>query len=137
MADEKNQTQRAPAAAPTNTAVADGAGPASNAAARNPRAAVSADDALRSRQEEARQAAARKIDQESKARHEANVEADQRRSQSKPTPTQRENDLAKLGALDHDSKEDDGSGPDMATVTRREVVSNDDPAKYKTRDVTK
>jgi hypothetical protein len=33
----------------------------------------------------------------------------ERESGLRPTPTQAENDLARVGALDHDAKEDDGS----------------------------
>jgi hypothetical protein len=38
-----------------------------------------------------------------------NAEYYEREAAMKPTPTQAENDLAKVGALDIDSKEDDGS----------------------------
>jgi len=42
----------------------------------------------------------------------SNEEAEERMSVSTPTPTQEENDLAKVGALELDSLQDDGSGPD-------------------------
>lgn len=86
--------------------------------------------------ENARDAAKRKLQDEAKARHDANVEADQRRGDMKPTPTQEENDLAKLG---HpvDEKEDDGSGPEVLPVNARRDASPDDPARYKTRDMSK
>lgn len=35
---------------------------------------------------------------------------------SQPTPTQRENDLAKVGALEQDSLEPDGSPPEAAST---------------------
>jgi hypothetical protein len=69
----------------------------------------------------------------------------------KPTPTPEEIDLMKVGALDIDAKEDDGSGPEMVQVTirvpSREGDLNADPksrnaeggapGRYKTRDVNK
>ena len=51
----------------------------------------------------------------------------------KPTPTQRENDLARLGVLDHDTKEDDGSPPEHETVAR--MVAARLPEGYETRDM--
>ena len=50
----------------------------------------------------------------------ANEEAMERMDSSQPTPTQEENDLARLG-IQVDEKEDDGSGP---TVIRKTVVAN-------------
>jgi hypothetical protein len=54
----------------------------------------------------------------------ANADAEKRMSgmAGKPTPTQEENDLAKIGALDVDGLEPDGSGPERAHVTEvREI----------------
>ena len=48
-----------------------------------------------------------------------------------PTPTQRENDLARVGALDIDDKEDDGS--DWDTNTLASDANQEDP--YKVRDL--
>lgn len=42
----------------------------------------------------------------------------ERHEASQPTPTQEENDLARLGALDHDEKEPDGSEPEEVAVQR-------------------
>lgn len=39
-------------------------------------------------------------------------ESTERMESSTPTPTQEENDRARLGILDIDDKQDDGSGPD-------------------------
>jgi len=50
----------------------------------------------------------------------ANEEAMERMDSSQPTPTQEENDLARLG-IQVDEKEPDGSGP---TVIRKTVVAN-------------
>ena len=49
-----------------------------------------------------------------------NEEAMERMDSSQPTPTQEENDLARLG-VHVDEKEPDGSGP---TVIRKTVVAN-------------
>ena len=61
-------------------------------------------------------------------RDKANLEAMKRMDSSKPTPTQEENDLAKLG-IQVDEKEDDGSGP---TVITHNYVANV-PLGYDTR----
>jgi hypothetical protein len=50
----------------------------------------------------------------------SNVEAMARMESSQPTPTQEENDLAKLGVA-VDDKEPDGAGP---TIIRTTVVAN-------------
>jgi len=50
----------------------------------------------------------------------ANEEAMERMDSAQPTPTQEENDLARLG-IQVDEKEPDGSGP---TVIRKTVVAN-------------
>lgn len=50
----------------------------------------------------------------------ANEEAMERMDSAQPTPTQEENDLARLG-IHVDEKEPDGSGP---TVIRKTVVAN-------------
>jgi hypothetical protein len=83
---------------------------------------------------DAQAAAIKKLDEDDKARQEAIVEAGQRQLKMKPTPTQRENDLAKLGLLDIDSKEDDGSGPDPHDLQQRALTA-DAQGRYKTRDV--
>jgi hypothetical protein len=66
-------------------------------------------------------------------RTKANEEAMKRMDSSKPTPTQEENDLAKLGVM-VDEKEDDGSGPTILTKT---LVANEPlgPGGYETRSV--
>jgi len=70
----------------------------------------------------------------------SNAEADKRMSQSKPTPTQDENDLAALGSPVLE-KEDDGSGPDphnqplgAVAPVKRAAAADDHAASYKTRD---
>jgi hypothetical protein len=73
-----------------------------------------------------------------------NAEAYRRMEGSKPTPTQRENDLARLGV--NVEKEDDGSGPDPTTLSpeeqrklreeqdkRRSSAAAGDGAPYRTR----
>lgn len=59
-----------------------------------------------------------------------NEEAMERMDSSQPTPTQEENDLARLG-VHIDEKEPDGSGP---TVITRTIVANT-PLGYDTRSV--
>lgn len=100
------------------------------------RAAAVSESANRQR-EDHRAAAVKRVDDETKARTEAMEETARRQSEAKPTPTQRENDLAKLGALDIDDKEDDGSGPELLPVTRREAVSGGDQGRYRTRESTR
>ena len=60
----------------------------------------------------------------------ANEEAMERMDTAQPTPTQEENDLARLG-VHIDEKEPDGSGP---TVITRTIVANV-PLGYDTKDV--
>jgi len=60
----------------------------------------------------------------------ANEEAMERMDSSQPTPTQEENDLARLG-IHVDEKEPDGSGPTVITKT---IVANV-PLGYDTKDV--
>jgi hypothetical protein len=60
------------------------------------------------------------------------VRNDQVASQSQPTPTQLENDLAKQGVA-VDDKEDDGSGPDRPRM--RSIHSENDDPRYKTRNM--
>jgi hypothetical protein len=59
-----------------------------------------------------------------------NEEAMERMDSSQPTPTQEENDLARLG-VQVDEKEPDGSGP---TIITRTIVANT-PLGYDTRSV--
>ena len=63
----------------------------------------------------------------------ANQEAMKRMDSMQPTPTQEENDLAKLGVL-VDEKEPDGSGPTIITKT---LVANEPlgSTAYQTRSV--
>jgi hypothetical protein len=60
----------------------------------------------------------------------ANEEAMERMDTAQPTPTQEENDLARLG-IHVDEKEPDGSGPTVITKT---IVANV-PLGYDTRSV--
>jgi hypothetical protein len=75
-----------------------------------------------------------------KARREAaesmNAEYYAREAAAKPTPTQEENDLAKVGALDIDDKEDDGSEPEGEAVRRvmESRIPGNNP--YETRDAS-
>src|SRR5262245_22549598 len=64
-------------------------------------------------------------------RAKATAAAVQRMESTQPTPTQEENDLAKLG-VPVDQKEDDGSGE---TIIERHVVANQPlgPGGYETR----
>lgn len=49
------------------------------------------------------------VDQRLSAKDQSVKEYYERQENLQPTPTQRENDLARVGALDIDDKEDDGS----------------------------
>ena len=94
-----------------------------------------AEKALQARKE-AQEAANKRLDEDDKAREASNLEVMERRNKGKPTPTQRESDLAKLGLLDIDSKEDDGSGPEVYLPNTRRSAMNagqgNEP--YKTRE---
>lgn len=63
-----------------------------------------------------------------------NAEAEERMAKSKPTPTQRENDLARLGVLV--DKEPDGTPEEDPTVTKAMEPAPPDPA-YVTRSMKK
>lgn len=91
--------------------------------------------------EASRKNAAQAVADRRKAAEDANSETQRRMDQSTPTPTQEENDLAKVGALDIDSKQDDGSGPDVAPAQvqqSRSVEANQSgSAPYQTRVASK
>ena len=95
-------------------------------------------EAIRAEQEQARvkarEAALKELDEADKAREEQRKESDERAAKAKPTPTPREVDLAKLGLLDIDNKEDDGSGPEL--VHTRVALPADEAAKYNTRSMS-
>lgn len=82
---------------------------------------------------------AAEVDEKARASAEASAETFRRMESGKPTPTQRELNLANVGALAVDTpKEDDGSGPEMVHV--RTVVPADQAdqvrAGYRTRAAT-
>lgn len=58
---------------------------------------------------EAKKVAAKGVDERLAAKEKQVAEYYERHENLQPTPTQRENDLARVGALDIDDKEDDGS----------------------------
>lgn len=64
---------------------------------------------LQKTQEAAKTAQAKGVDDRLAARDKSVAEYYERMENLQPTPTQRENDLAKVGAHDLDDKEDDGS----------------------------
>ena len=79
-----------------------------------------------------RDEASKKLDEDDKARHEAVVEA-AKREEGKPTPTQRELDLVKLGHT-IEEHEDDGSGPEVLPgASRRDMTGQVGGGKYKTK----
>jgi len=76
-----------------------------------------------------------KLTAEAKARAELNAEQERVMAESKPTPTQAENDAAKLGTLNIDEKEDP-KNPDMPSLAEQQqkvasAAGND--ATYQTR----
>jgi hypothetical protein len=81
-------------------------------------------------QEEARKA----MQEQREERAKLTAEAVSRMESTQPTPTQEENDLAKLG-IAVDEKEDDGSGE---TVIEKRIVANQPlgPGGYETRAAT-
>jgi hypothetical protein len=86
-------------------------------------------EARKKAQEDARKAVQEQ--REERAKHTA--EAVKRMESTQPTPTQEENDLAKVGVV-VDEKEDDGSGE---TVIERTIIANKPlgPGGYETRSV--
>jgi len=88
-------------------------------------------EAERKRREDARKA----MEEQREFTNKANEEALHRAENSQPTPTQEENDLARLG-VPVDEKQDDRSGP---TEITRTVVANVPlgPHGYETRSVKK
>jgi hypothetical protein len=82
-------------------------------------------------QEETRKA----MEEHREERAKATAQAVHRMESTQPTPTQEENDLAKLG-IAVDEKEDDGSGE---TIIERTIVANKPlgPGGYETRAVKK
>jgi hypothetical protein len=76
-----------------------------------------------------------KLEAEAAARKKQNEEVAKRMESSKPTPSQEENDRARLGD-DVKDKADDGSGPEVHFVTTRQIAASEDkpaPATYTTR----
>jgi hypothetical protein len=84
-------------------------------------------EARQKAQDEARKA----VQEQREERAKATAEAVKRMESTQPTPTQEENDLAKVGVM-VDEKEDDGSGE---TVIERRIVANQPlgPQGYETR----
>ena len=82
---------------------------------------------LQEHREKAKQALQEQRDERAKA----TAEAVKRMESTQPTPTQEENDLAKLG-IAVEEKEDDGSGE---TVIEKRIVANQPlgPGGYETR----
>lgn len=78
--------------------------------------------------------------EQKKALEEARAKTDKRSLSAKPTPTAEECDMIKMGVLDLDSKEDDGSGPEMVRVTEMREVDRSmqaaGGAPYETRTAT-
>lgn len=63
---------------------------------------------------------AKAVQEQREERAKATADAVKRMESTQPTPTQEENDLAKIGIV-VDEKEDDGSGPDI--VERRSLLA--------------
>lgn len=59
--------------------------------------------------DKAKQAQEQGVDAREEVKNKQNAEYYERAAAAQPTPTQRENDLAKVGAQNLDEKEDDGS----------------------------
>lgn len=81
-----------------------------------------------------REETTKQLDAQQAEREQAGAASAKRMASAKPTPTQRENDLAKVGALTHlDEKEDDGSGPEMVHVRTVVPASEAEGPGYRTR----
>lgn len=84
--------------------------------------------------EEGKKTAEKAVDARAEAKDKQVSEYYERESGSQPTPTQRENDLAKVGAGNIDEKEDDGSEWDDEHQRRVATEKLNNP--YSTVDVT-
>lgn len=73
-----------------------------------------------------------KTSDDAAAREKANLDHQRVMDESQPTPTQAELDAAKLGALDVDAKEDDGSPKEDAEIQSR-AVRSEQAAPYRNR----
>ena len=106
---------------------------------RDPARDPAAREAAAAKAREAAAAAAKEtLAKQNEERKKANEEAETRMASSRPTPTQEENDLARLGAPP-EQKEDDGSGPEPKWVLTRQVEATTTPAQkgsYQTRSST-
>jgi hypothetical protein len=71
-----------------------------------------------------RAAMAKVVEENARAAAERAKEQEAKQMGVQPTPTQRENDLARVGALDIDDKEDDGSGPDPHAPPMQPMARN-------------
>jgi hypothetical protein len=78
-------------------------------------------------------AAVQGVDERAKELQEAQKAAQKVMDESKPTPTQRENDLAKVGALDIDDKEADGSEEQASPAPARASSSEGGTSTYRNR----
>lgn len=126
-------TEQTPTRSPQSSAPAVNTAPMQQApATHDPHAAQRVQDHKHT-QEKRRADANKMLDDQQKAREDINADREQREANMKPTPTQRENDLAKLGLLDIDDKEDDGSGPEQLPNQPRREMTPDERARYKTR----
>lgn len=72
------------------------------------------------------------VTREAEARKKANEEVAKRMETARPTPTQDENDRARLGEI-VENKEDDCSGPDVKLVLTRQVEPDKPLTGYQTR----
>lgn len=97
--------------------------------------AASAAAAARATAEERRHANRKGVEDRAAAMEASNLEAMKRMDSTKPTPTQRENDLAKVGALNIDEKEDHGAENEQVAMRRTmEAKLSGEP--YATRNVS-
>ena len=78
--------------------------------------------------QERKDAAKKELQKQREETDKANAEAMERMDTSHPTPTQEENDLAKLG-IPVEEKQDDGSGEEVVTRT----IYPNRPVGYETR----
>jgi hypothetical protein len=82
---------------------------------------------LRKTMDAAKEKAANDVDARLAAKEKSVKEYYERMENVQPTPTQRENDLAKVGALDIDEKEDDGSEWEDEHIRRVTLEKLDNP----------
>lgn len=93
------------------------------------------DEAAKQRKEQRAETEAQ-LDEDDKEREEAAIKDGQERLKVKPTPSQRESDLARLGQLHPDDREPSGAPPEPGSKAAKDR-EREKAGDYKSRDLKK